>query len=166
MTGLSTAPVQAAGPCEAVDAVLQGYAQRGVFQDYRMERRRNGAAEYNFGWLYGQPFTLLAEPKHAHLSLPDLLPNVARDSMMHKELKAFVKGRAGADVPAHRRVDPALATAALRLRDGILSLELTLTGGDYAYGAGKMINLAHELFLFLNEYWADYMWENFRLSME
>jgi hypothetical protein len=166
MTGLSTAPERVADPCETAGAVLQGYAQRGVFQNYRMNRRRNGAAEYNFGWLYGQPFTLLVEPKHARLSLPDLLPNVVRESMMHKELKAFLKERAGSDVPAHRRVDPALATVALRLRDGLLSLELKLAGGDYAYGAGKIINLAHELFLFLNEYWAEYMWVNFRINME
>jgi hypothetical protein len=166
MTGLPAAPVQTASPCEAVDTVLHGYAKRGVFQDYRMDRRRNGAAEYNFGWLYGQPFTLLVEPKHARLSLPDLLPNVLRDSMMHKELKTFLKDRAGADVPAHRRVDPALATAALRLRGGLLSLELRLTSGDYGYGASKLINLTHELFLFLNEYWAEYMWDNFRLNME
>lgn len=151
---------------DAVGAVLRQYAVRGVFTDYRMERRKHGAAEYNFGWLYGQPFTLTADLKHRRLVLVDLLPAVARDSMMHKELRAFLKGRAAADVPEHRRVDPQLATAAARLRDGVVSLELTLEGGDYAYGARKIINLAHELFLFMNEYWADYMWENFRLNME
>lgn len=151
---------------DAVGAVLRQYALRGVFTDYRMERRKNGAAEYNFGWLYGQPFTLTADLKHRRLVLVDLLPAVARDSMMHKELRAFLKGRAAADVPEHRRVDPQLATAAARLRDGVVSLELTLEGADYAYGARKIINLAHELFLFMNEYWADYMWENFRLNME
>jgi hypothetical protein len=151
---------------EAVGAVLQNYAERGVFQDYRMTRRRHGGAEYNFGWLYGQPFTLVCDEKHGRLSVTDLLPNVERDSMMHKEIKAFLKGRAAPDVPEHRRVDPKLATAAVRLRDGLLSLELTLAGEDYEYGARKIVNLTHELFLFMNEYWADYMWENFRLNME
>jgi len=151
---------------DAVGAVLRHYAVRGVFADYRMERRKHGAAEYNFGWLYGQPFTLTADLKHRRLVLVDLLPAVVRDSMMHKELRAFLKGRAAADVPEHRRVDPQLATAAARLRDGVVSLELTLEGEDYEYGARKIINLAHELFLFMNEYWADYMWENFRLNME
>lgn len=163
---------------EAVGVVLHHYAGRGVFQDYRMERRRNGGAEYHFGWLYGQPFTLTCDLKHRRLVLIDLFPGVERDSMMHKEIKAFLKGRAEADVPEHRRVDPALATAAARMRDGLVSLELTLAGAasgaqaddkdykDYEYGARKIINLAHELFLFMNEYWADYMWENFRLNME
>ncbi|WP_295990176.1 hypothetical protein [Rugamonas sp.] len=154
---------------DAVGAVLRQYAGRGVFSAYRMERRKPGVAEYHFGWLYGQPFTLGVDLAQRRLALVDLLPGVVRDSMMHKELRAFLKGRAAADVPAHRRVDPQLATATARLRDGIVSLELALEGGgrqDYEYGAGKIINLAHELFLFMNEYWADYMWENFRLNME
>jgi len=154
---------------DTVGAALRQYALRGVFSDYRMERRKNGVAEYNFGWLYGQPFTLTADLKQRRLVLVDLLPAVARDSMMHKELRAFLKGRAAAEVPEHRRVDPQRATAAARLRDGVVSLELALAGDqrhDYDYGARKIINLAHELFLFMNEYWADYMWENFRLNME
>src|SRR5471030_587097 len=154
---------------DAVGAALRQYAVRGVFSDYHMERRKNGVAEYDFGWLYGQPFTLTADLKQRRLVLVDLLPGVVRDSMMHKELRGFLKGRAAAEVPEHRRVDPQLATAAARLRDGVVSLELALAGDqqhDYDYGARKIINLAHELFLFMNEYWADYMWENFRLNME
>ena len=68
----------------------------------------------------------------------------------------------------------ALAAASVRLRDGLLSLELTLTDASsdagqytyYQYGARKIVNLTHELFLFMNEYWADYMWEHFQLNME
>jgi hypothetical protein len=140
-----------------------------VFQDYRMKRRKNGTGEYNFGWLYGQPFTLTCDLRHKRLLLIDLLPGVQRDSLMHKQIKAFLKGRAGAGVPEHRRVDPQRMTALARARDGLVSLELTLVEADceaYAIGARKIINLAHELFLFMNEYWADYMWQTFRLGME
>src|SRR6266436_6408762 len=142
---------------DAVDAVLNNYATRGVFQYNRMKRRKNGTGEYNFGWLYGQPFTLTCDPRHKRLLLIDLLPGVQRDSLMHKQVKAFLKGRAGAGVPEHRRVDPQRMTA------------LALAQADceaYALGARKIINLAHELFLFMNEYWADYMWQTFRLGME
>jgi hypothetical protein len=154
---------------DAVDAVLNQYAARGVFQDYRRKRRKNGTGEYNFGWLYAQPFTLTCNLRHKRLVLVDLLPGVQRDSLMHKEIKAFLKGRAEAGVPDHRRVDPQVMTALARMRDGLVSLELTLEAEDcdaYALGARKIINLAHELFLFMNEYWADYMWQTFRLGME
>lgn len=159
----------AADGLDAVDAVLNNYATRSVFQGYRMKRRKNGTGEYNFGWLYGQPFTLTCDLRHKRLLLIDLLPGVQRDSLMHKQIKTFLKGRAGAGVPEHRRVDPQRMTALARARDGLVSLELTLAEADcdaYAFGARKIINLAHELFLFMNEYWADYMWQTFRLGME
>lgn len=154
---------------DAVDAVLSDYANRGVFQGYRMKRRKNGTGEYSFGWLYGQPFTLTCDLRHKRLLLIDLLPGVQRDSLMHRQIKAFLKGRAAAGVPEHRRVDPQRMTALARARDGLVSLELRLEGADseaYAFGARKIVNLAHELFLFMNEHWADYMWQTFRLGME
>ena len=147
-------------------AVLQAYAERGVFKDYRATAGRNGVTHFDFDWLYGQPFSLSCDPRHQRLTLTDLLPAIQGDSMMYGELKAFLKGRADADVPEHRRIDPALATLTPRLREGVVSLELTLAGGDYEYGTRKLVNLAHETFLFLSEYWADYMWENFELNME
>lgn len=151
---------------QEVGAVLQDYATRGVFQDYRVEPRKSGV-DFHFGWLYGQPFTLGCEPGHRRLSLLDLLPRVETGSMMHKEIRAWLKGRSGADVPEHRRVDPARAQAAVRLRNGTLSLTLEARDADdYAYCTRKIVNLTHEFFLFLNEYWADYMWENFGMNME
>lgn len=153
-------------PASQVGAVLHGYAERGVFKDYRATPGRNGVAHFDFGWLYGQPFSLSCDPKARRLILSDLLPGVQSDSMMYRELKDFLKGRADAALPDHRRVDPARASVAARLREGIVSLELTLAGEDYEYGTRKLVNLAHELFLFLSEYWADYMWEHFELNME
>jgi hypothetical protein len=149
-----------------VGAVLQDYAERGVFKDYRAIQGRNEVAHFDFGWLYGQPFSLSCDARHQRLTLSDLLPGIKSDSMMYGELKAFLKGRAEAELPEHRRIDPDRATVTPRLRDGVMSLELTLAAEDYEYGARKLVNLAHEMFLFLSEYWADYMWENFELNME
>src|SRR6201987_1507422 len=89
----------AAEELDAVDAVLNNYASRGVFQDYRMKRQKNGTGEYNFGWLYGQPFTLTCDLRRQRLLLIDLLPGVQRESLMHKQIKAFLKGRAAVEVP-------------------------------------------------------------------
>jgi hypothetical protein len=153
-------------PASQVGAVLQGYAERGVFKDYRATLGRNEVAYFDFGWLYGQPFSLSCEPKNRRLLMSDLLPGVQSDSMMYRELKDFLKGRSDADLPEHRSIDPARASVSPRLREGVVSLELTLAGDDYEYGARKLVNLVHETFLFLAEYWADYMWENFELNME
>jgi hypothetical protein len=153
-------------PASQVGAVLQGYAERGVFRDYRALQGRNGVAHFDFGWLYGQPFSLSCDPKQGRLLMADLLPGIQSDSMLYRELKDFLKGRMDAELPEHRRIDPARARVAARLREGVVSLELTLAGDDYDYGARKLVNLTHETFLFLAEYWADYMWENFELNME
>jgi hypothetical protein len=149
-----------------VDAVLQNYAERGVFKDYRAVGGKNETSHFDFDWLYGQPFSLTCDVKRQRLTLTDLLPAIDRDSMMYRELKEFVKGRADQELPEHRRIDPALATVVPRIRDRVVSLEMTLPDGDYEYGTRKLVNLAHETFLFLSEYWADYMWQNFELNME
>jgi hypothetical protein len=49
---------------------------------------------------------------------------------------------------------------------GTVGADVGYAVGDYEYGTRKLVNLAHETFLFLSEYWADYMWENFELNME
>lgn len=145
---------------------MQTYASRGVFQNVRMVRGKNGTVQWDFGWLYGQPFTLVCDVARHRLTLSDLLPGIERDTLLYREIKAFLKERAAADLPAHRRVDPALATALPRMRGGLVSIELTLAKSAYDEGTRKLINLVHELFLFLNEYWADYMWQSFQLNME
>jgi hypothetical protein len=140
-----------------------------VFQDYRKERRKSGTCEYNFGWLYGQPFTLICDLRRKRLSLIDLLPGVQRGTLMLREIKVFLEGRTAVDIPAHRRVDPRRFSALARTRRDVVFLELTLMEDDceaYASGARRIINLAHELFLFLNEHWPDYMWQAFHLGME
>jgi hypothetical protein len=154
------------GSSAIVDDVLRAYAGRGVFQNYRVVTSKSGKAQFDFGWLYGQPFALTCDVSHQRLTLTELLPGVVPNSMMYRELKAFLKGLASADRPEHRRVDPGLAQIAPRIRAGVVSLELTLVGQDYEYGTRKLINAAHELFLFLNENWADYMSQSFQLNME
>lgn len=154
------------GSSASVDDVLRGYAVRGVFQNYRVVSRNTGKVQFDFGWLYGQPFALTCEVNRHRLTLTELLPNVDPTSMMYRELKGFLKDLSYPDLPEHRRVDPLLAKIGPRIRAGVVSLEVSLVGQDYEYGTRKLINVAHELFLFLNEYWADYMSLNFKLNME
>src|ERR1700693_3990637 len=124
------APAASRGALETVADVLLAYAGQGVFRDYQMVKRKTDIADFHFGWLYGQAFTLTCDLKRKRLSLPDLLPGVEKNSLMYKELKAFLKARTDPGLPDHRRVDPGLATIASRLRDGLVSLELTLLGQD------------------------------------
>jgi len=149
-----------------VDATLREYADRGVFRNLQRSGGTRGGAEFHFAWLYDQPFSMTYNPQRNSLALIDLLPNVERDSMMHKELKEFLKRRGDAALPEHRRVDPARGVVTSRTRSGVVSIEMALQGEDYEYATRKLIQVVHETFLFLNEYWAEYMWKSFQLTME
>ncbi len=150
----------------AVANVLLAYARRGVFQDYQRVEGKNQKTAFHFGWVYDQPYTLLCDPQQQQLVFADLLPRIQSNSMMHREIKAFLKSRSDPALPEHRRLDPKRMTLKSRLSQTILSLELTLVDGDYAQGTTRLVNLVHELFLFLHEHWADYMWENFDPTLE
>lgn len=157
-------------PGAAVALVLRDYASRGVLSALRKVVVSTGC-KFDFGWLYGQPYALVCHDARGRLRLLDLLPRVERGSMMYREVQDFLRQRAAPDAPEHRRVDPARAGLSGVLSQGALSLDLTLTTAenaapDFEYGTRKLINVAHELFLFLNEFWPDYMWANFHIHFE
>lgn len=149
-----------------VDATLRDYAGRGVLQNLHVVPGKRAGAEFHFAWLHNQPFTLTCDARRNRLALVDLLPGVQSASVMHKELRAFLRSRSSADLPQHRRVDPQRGAVTSRVRDGLVSIELTLHGQEYEYGTRKLINVGHEVFLFLSEYWADYMCKTFQLNAE
>lgn len=151
---------------DEVEEVLRSYGQRGVIHELCKVSSRSGRSAFHFGWLHRQPYTMTCDGIRQKLAMTDLLPGVSRDSLLFKELKAFVKNRSQADVDAHRRVDPDKARGAVLLRAGAVTIELTVLDADVAYGTNRLINLVHEVFLFLSEYWADYLYENFQRDME
>jgi hypothetical protein len=151
---------------EAVDTVLQSYASRGVFQELHRQSLRLDRAAFHFGWLHNQPYTLVCDAIQKKLVLSDLFPGITRDSLMFKELKAFLKNRSHSDIAEHRRIDPTKARVVALLRGGAVSIELASIDADFSYACTRLINLAHESFLFLSEYWPDYMYHYFQSDME
>lgn len=149
-----------------VSAVLQSYAGRGVFQELRRQPMRSDRTAFHFGWLYDQPYTLVCDATRKKLVLTDLFPGVARNSAMYQELKSFLKSRSQADITEHRRLDPSKSRVAALLRGGAVSLEVAVIDTDYRYACTKLIHLAHESFLYLSEYWSDYLHHYFQLDME
>lgn len=99
------------------------------------------------------------------MRFPLVLPDVPAGSKMYLDLKKFIKARQSAELPDHRRIDAGKAQVGSYLRSGNVSLTLTVVNGDYQYGAQKLINLVHEIFLvFLADGYFDYMVEAFDLD--
>ena len=100
------------------------------------------------------------------LQFSNLLPNVPSNSMLYSDLKRFLKSRSDRKLPGHRRVDPGRAEVNWTNRRGNVSIGLTVRNNQYAYALNRLVNLVHEIFVLLNDSYADYMTENFDSPQE
>ena len=149
-----------------VRARLQQYAERGVFRGLAERPARRGRYEFTFRWLAPSPFTLRYDPRTGALAFRDLLPNVPARSSLAGALRRFVRGRASAGLPAHRRVDPERADVRCFVRQAAFSLEVVAREQHHGYGVNRAVNLVHEIFMHLHTYFPEYMWENFDAPQE
>lgn len=75
--------------------------------------------------------------------------------------------RDAATLPPHRRIDPALASAALAPDGrGGLDLVISVRNGQHEYAARKLLNLINEIWVRLQDRHQRYMWEVFQAPME
>ncbi len=95
-----------------------------------------------------------------------LLPDIAARSSLAGDVTAFVAGRASPRLPLHRRVDRRRARVECVAARGAISVGLVATRNQHDYGANRIINLAHELFLYLQTYQPEYMWKHFDAPQE
>ncbi len=149
-----------------VRARLQEYAERGVFRGLAERPARRGRHEFTFRWLAPAPFTLSYDSASGTLAFRGLLPNVPARSPLAGALRRFVRGRAAADLPPHRRVDPERADVRCFVRRSALSLEVVAREHHHGYGVNRAVNLVHEIFMHLHTYFPEYMWENFDAPQE
>lgn len=152
-----------AGPAAQVSAVLQGYADRGLFQGFVEDAKQ--PYEARFLWLNEQPITVAWDGREK-VTVKALLPDMPARSMLYRDVKTFLAARQDEALPEHRRIDPARAIVECVNRKGSVSISLRVKGGDYPYATAKLVALTHELFIHLNEFWPDYMCESFGASPE
>jgi hypothetical protein len=150
----------------AVEQVLHAYAERGVFRALDVHGGKRGAKEFTLHWLTDVPMRLVSENGGRLLTLKNLLPNVPRRSALHDDLQRFIEERLDASLPAHRRIDARALDVAWVVARNKASLAVKVKKGDPASAARRLVNLTHELFVFLQESRAEYMWANFGTSSE
>jgi hypothetical protein len=169
--GADGAPVRPLGSPEedgaaAVRARLQAYADRGVFRGFAEQPARGGRHRFTFLWLAPRPFTLNYQPATGVLVFRDLLPNVPGRSPLAAALRRFIRERASAALPEHRRIDPERAWVGCSIRRGSLSVEVVAWPGHHGYAVNRAVNLVHEIFLHLQVRYPEYLWENFDAPQE
>ncbi len=147
---------------DVVERELRRYADRGVFRSFDAKEGRAGKSRFTIAWLSPRSQELLFDSQRNTLTFPGLLPNLPARSQMYRELRAFLKSRANAGLPDHRRIDPDRAAANCANRKGSVSLTVTSLDGDLAYATKKTLSLVNEIFLgFLRGPYHEYMAANF-----
>jgi hypothetical protein len=154
-----------ASDAHAVSAVLQTYADRGVFRGFRATPDARGRVDYTFQWLLRRPLQAAFDSRR-HVLTFALFPGVEAGSPMASELRALVASRAARVQPGHKRIDGRRARASCAVRKGQWLLAVQIHGANHAYAVRKALNLINELFVLLQERYPDYLVERFGLSTE
>jgi hypothetical protein len=149
-----------------VNAILEGYAERGVFRGYSRGPGSNRKASFRLLWHRDRLFDLILDLDKHTLRFPLVLPQVDPKSPMYEKFKEFLKSRQSDELPEHRRIDPSKARVRSLNRSGSVSLTLEVRDGDYEYGARKLIHLVHEIYLvfLVDGPYYEYMVENLGLD--
>jgi hypothetical protein len=134
-------------PVESVNAILEGYAERGVFRGFSRGPGSNRKASFRLLWHRDRLFELILDIDKQTLRFPLVLPHVDPKSTMYRNFKDFVKSRQSEELPEHRRIEAGKARVRSLNRGGSVSLTLEVQDGDYEYGARKLIHLVHEIYL-------------------
>ncbi len=149
-------------PLIIIRKTLQAYADRGIFCGFSEVK----PGRFKFVWVIHHQMELNVDIPNKELRFKQLLPGVAAGSELSSELKKFIQQKHDSDLPEHRRIDPQKAEVSTSIRGGFVSLALKVKGQEYAYGVNKIVNLVHELFVYLREVHPDYLVENFDVPQE
>ena len=156
-------------PKDAIKVVrdgLQSYADRGIFRGFSEVKSRNSKASFSFLWMTPRRLDFIVDTGKGTLTFKDLLPNVPSRSIIHGDIKRFLLERYDAGLPGHRRIDRRRAEIAWSNRRGAVSVSLKVKDQQYRYCLKKIVNLTHELFVYLADRYDDYMCENFDARQE
>jgi len=145
---------------------LQSYADRGVFRGFAERDGWRNRKVFRFRWLARRPYDLEYEPETGTFVFLNALPNVAARTPLARGLKEFVQRRADTSLPEHRRIDPGRAQVSAFVRQGDMRLKVVADEGQHGYAANRVVNLMHEVYLYLQSYHPEYLWANYDASQD
>ncbi|MEW6130324.1 MAG: hypothetical protein AB1757_25030 [Acidobacteriota bacterium] len=141
---------------------LQTYADRGIFREFSESK----TGQFHFVWLLHREMNLQVDTATQTLRFKQLLPGIPTGSALHAELKKFLTERHDRRLPEHRRVDRRRAEVSCSSRGGMVSISLKVKKNQYTYGVNRLVNLIHDLFVYLRDKHPDYLVENFDVPQE
>ena len=145
----------------AVRSALEDYAKRGVFSGFEEADGPRGKTVFRFIWLHDRHMELTLEPAKGELRFDRILPSVNAGTPFAVDLKRLIESLRSDEVPEYRRVDPARAALTCSNRQDHLSVAIKVKRDHYEYAVNRMVNVAHELFVYLRSAWPEYLMEYF-----
>jgi hypothetical protein len=151
---------------ESVAAILEEYANRGIFRGFSRGPVTKGKAVFKMLWHRDRFFILTLDVNKRTMHFPEVLPEVPAASAMNREFQEFVDSRHTGEVPEHRRIDPKKVKIKAGNKKKFTNLTAAVAKDEFGYGTRKLVNLVHEIYLvFLNDgRYYDYMVDVFDLD--
>ena len=134
-------------PAGAVETILRGYVDRGVFRSLGAGTPRGAQTAFTIVWHHNRSFRLIVDRAARTVSFPAVLPAIPARSSMLGELRRFTRQFTSAGLPPHRRVDPAKGRLRLASRRAGVSLSLTVIRGEWEYCTRRLVHIAHEIYM-------------------
>ena len=151
---------------DLINARIKALYERGVFQGFSHGQLMAGKKIFRFRWLMGKEFILEYDSLKGVIKVKDLLPNVENSSLIDKELRAFIAGRASESLPAHRRVNLDRVTLIYTNRKQLVSLTAQVNGDQYDYAITRLLRVISDLFSYMRLYHVSYLYQHFDLPEE
>ena len=145
-------------------AVLQSYADRGVFRGFRATPAPPARVTYRFVWLTRQPVQAVFDTRTQTLAFPALLPKISTAGAT--DAAAVIASRAKRGIPDHKRIDARRARIHGAVRNGGFSLSIAIRGNNHNYGVKTALSVINEIFVRLQERHPEYLVEHFGMSPE
>ncbi len=140
-------PATIAHEIETTAAVLEEFANRGVFRGFSRGNVRAGRCSFKLLWHRDRLFEVIVDPHRRRIRIPVVLPDVPAGSCMFRDFREFVLGRQSTDIPEHRRIEISKAALRCTCTRGNAGVSIEVLDSDYDYATRKLVHAVHEVFL-------------------
>ncbi|GAB3097888.1 hypothetical protein G8770_17385 [Aestuariicella hydrocarbonica] len=124
--------------------LLAGYATKGFFNGFSVEKETLKQARYQLHWHFNRLYQVDINLMTGKIQMPVVFPNVKSRSRMDKDFRAFIAERCSPVQLEHRRFNREQIKVVNRSSN--LSLEMVLTEKLSAQTMMRFIGLIHEVF--------------------
>jgi len=154
----------------ACTELLAGYATKGFFTGFAVEKETSTKAFYQLHWHFNRLYQVEINLKTGKIQMPAIFPNVKPRSRMDKDFRVFIEERCSPDQPEHRRFDSEQLKVVDRSSNLslVMALSENLTPQKTTQAMTRFIGLIHEVFkIFLkNGQYDTYVSEQYQIDAD